>query len=85
MVSLIDLLAALEVRYYVVAIDLNEGRRKKIESIYSAIPVDARGAGEFVAAAPDEAKRIVKDWTGGKGCNAVLEARIPLYVEVFAP
>ena len=83
--SLIDLLAVLEVRYNVVAIDLNEGRRTKIESIYSAIPVDARGTGEFVAATPDEAKRIVKEWTGGKGCNAVLEASNILHVEVCAP
>lgn len=72
-VSLLDLLAILEIKYRVVAVDLNEGRRQKIEAIYAAIPADARGVGLFVAAAPDKAKAVVKEWTVGVGCNAVLE------------
>lgn len=72
-VSLLDLLAILEIKYRVVAVDLNEGRRQKIEAIYAAIPADVRGVGMFVAAAPDKAKAVVEEWTVGVGCNAVLE------------
>lgn len=77
-VSLLDLLAILEIKYRVVAIDLNEGRRQKIEAIYAAIPADARGVGMFVAAAPDKAKAVLMEWTVGVGCNAVLEVSNPL-------
>lgn len=72
-ISLLDLLAILEIKYRIVAIDLNEGRRQKIEAIYAAIPADARGIGMFLAAAPDKAKEVVEEWTDSVGCNAVLE------------
>ncbi|KAF7975330.1 hypothetical protein HWV62_9765 [Athelia sp. TMB] len=72
-VSLLDMLATRKLAFKIVAIDLVEDRRKKMETVYAAIDVSGKGSGEFITASPDEAKDIVKKWTNGVGCNTVLE------------
>jgi len=59
--------------YRVVAVDPNESRRKKMEAVYAKISSQEKQSGAFVVAAIDEAKELAKLWTGGAGCNAVLE------------
>ncbi|KZP26293.1 hypothetical protein FIBSPDRAFT_351234 [Athelia psychrophila] len=72
-VSLLDMLATGKTSFNIVAIDLVEARRKKMEVVYAAIDASGKGSGDFVTASPDEAKDIVKKWTNGVGCNTVLE------------
>lgn len=67
------MLATRKLAFKIVAIDLVEDRRKKMETVYAAIDVSGKGSGEFITASPDEAKDIVKKWTNGVGCNTVLE------------
>ncbi|KAH9915625.1 chaperonin 10-like protein [Fomitopsis serialis] len=59
--------------YRVLAVDPNESRRKKMEAVYATISRQEKQSGAFVVAAIDEAKQLAKLWTGGAGCNAVLE------------
>jgi len=54
----------------IVAIDLVEARRQKAEKIVNQIS-PSNGTVRF--GSPDEAKTIVKDWTDGVGCSAVIE------------
>ena len=79
---MLDLLATLKVTYRIVAIDLVEARKKKILAVYQTLPPEARGKGEFVAASPEEAKKIISEWTGGVGANGVLEV-CPVCSNVF--
>ncbi|PFH53888.1 hypothetical protein AMATHDRAFT_136465 [Amanita thiersii Skay4041] len=72
-VSLLDMLGARGQPYRVVAIDLLESRRQKMRAVHDKIDVQGKGLGEFVVCAPDEAKVVVKAWTQGIGCTAVIE------------
>ena len=74
-VSLLDVLATRQVSYRIVAIDLLPSRREKMKAVFSAIGPSGKGDGEFVVLDMDGAKALVKEWTGGLGCNAVLEVR----------
>ncbi|KZT64642.1 hypothetical protein DAEQUDRAFT_678176 [Daedalea quercina L-15889] len=68
-----DIRAEKDLVCQVVAIDPNESRRKKMEAIYAKIGGQDKQCCTFVVAAVDEAKELAKSWTGGAGCNAVLE------------
>ncbi|OBZ65101.1 putative zinc-type alcohol dehydrogenase-like protein AdhB [Grifola frondosa] len=76
-VSLLSMLADLEetqgLEFRVVAIDLVESRRRKMEAIYATIDKAGRGKGQFIVASIEDGKKIVEEWTSGFGCNAVLE------------
>lgn len=70
--------------YRVVAIDPNESRRTKMDAVYAKIGGKDKRSRAFVVAAIDEAKELAGLWTGGAGCNAVLEVS-PRYARVHAP
>lgn len=71
LVSLLHLLERHKCKQYqVVAIDLVEARRQKAQSIIKMI---GPGDGAVQCANPDEAKLLVKEWTAGVGCSAVIE------------
>jgi threonine dehydrogenase-like Zn-dependent dehydrogenase len=72
-VSLLDMLATRKLSYRIVGIDPIDSRRSKMQAIYDKIPLDEKGAGEFVVKSIDEAKETVKNWTNGGGCSAVME------------
>ncbi|KAK7687146.1 hypothetical protein QCA50_009649 [Cerrena zonata] len=73
LVSLLDMLEDIStITYQVVAIDPNVSRREKCQSVLTSIESGVKSA-QVVVADIDESKNIVKDWTGGVGCNAVLE------------
>lgn len=74
-VSLLDMLARRGQSYRIVAVDLLESRRKKMPAVYAAIDQRDKGSGEFVVCSPEEAKVVVKGWTKGAGCTAVIEVR----------
>lgn len=74
-VSLLDVLATRQLPFRVVAIDPLESRREKMKAVYAAIDAPGKGSGQFVVHNIDDAKSLVKDWTGGVGCTAVLEVR----------
>lgn len=61
--------------YQIVGVDLLESRRKKMAAVYAAIDQRDKGSGEFVVCSPEEAKVVVKGWTKGAGCTAVIEVR----------
>jgi len=56
--------------FQIVAVDLLETRRQKAQSV-----ADKIGSinGVVKCASPEEAKELVKDWTEGLGCCAVIE------------
>jgi hypothetical protein len=60
-------------RYRVIAIDLLSTRREKMQAIYDTMANVGASNSEFRVASPDETQDVVKNWTGGIGCNAVLE------------
>jgi len=72
-VSLLDCVATRQIPFRIVAIDLNESRRTKMQAVYDRIGASGKAGGEFVVASVDEAKAQVKAWTKGVGCTAVLE------------
>ncbi|KAF8635984.1 hypothetical protein AX15_000148 [Amanita polypyramis BW_CC] len=72
-VALLDMLATRGQPYRLVAVDLLEPRRKKMATIYSAIDKEGKGLGKLAVCSPEEAKAIVKEWTQGIGCTAVIE------------
>lgn len=72
-VSLLDMLAARQVSFQVVAIDPVEDRREKMKAVYAKIDEQGKGAGKFVVQDIETAKETVKEWTSGVGCTAVLE------------
>ncbi|KAH9848308.1 chaperonin 10-like protein [Lenzites betulinus] len=76
-VSLLDILAGLEASqglvYQVIAIDPLEARRSKVQAVYDAIEPSGKGNGRFAVASVEEGKNLVREWTDGAGCNAVLE------------
>lgn len=72
-VSLLDVLATRKLPFRVVAIDPIESRREKMKFVYSAIDASGRGSGAFEVHNIDDARDVVKNWTGGIGCTAVLE------------
>jgi len=74
-VSLLDVLARRGQQYQIVAVDLLESRRKKMAAVYATIDQQDKGSGEFVICSPEEAKTVVKGWTQGAGCTAVIEVR----------
>jgi hypothetical protein len=68
------MLATQELRdFRVVGVDLIQSRREKMRAVYAAMGESGKGIGEFVVASVDESKDIVKKWTDGIGCNAVIE------------
>lgn len=77
-VSLLDMLADLKkskgLEYRVVAVDPLESRRDKMQRILSKINVK-----ESTVMVTDilSSKKIVDEWTGSIGCNAVLEVNTP--------
>lgn len=81
-VSLLDALATRRVPFRVVAIDPVEGRRDKMKAVYDAIDQEGRGSGTFVVQSIEEAKETVKEWTGGVGCNAILEVTVK-WIEIL--
>ena len=74
-VSLLDVVATRKIPYQIVAIDLLESRRDKMKAVYAAIDEVGKGTGKFAVCSTEEAKGLVKDWTGGVGCTAILEVR----------
>ena len=72
-VSLLDVLATRVLPFRIVAIDPAESRREKMKVVYSAIDVSGKGTGVFEVHSIDDARAVVKDWTGGVGCTAILE------------
>ncbi|KAF9463023.1 alcohol dehydrogenase [Collybia nuda] len=72
-VSLLDALATRRLPFRIVAIDPIESRREKMKAVYAAIGESGKGSGQFIVHSIEDAKLIVKDWTGGIGCTAVLE------------
>ncbi|KAI0002547.1 chaperonin 10-like protein, partial [Russula compacta] len=73
-VAILDYLARADVRHRIVAVDLNESRRAKMQKIYDALPEGARGkpGDEFVIADISDVSKVVRAW-GRDGCHAVLE------------
>ncbi|KII90809.1 hypothetical protein PLICRDRAFT_39402 [Plicaturopsis crispa FD-325 SS-3] len=67
-VSLLDMLAARDVNFQIVAVDPNVSRREKMEAVYSAIDASGRGKGQFTVASIEESQGLVSN-----SCNAVLE------------
>ncbi|KAG5639203.1 hypothetical protein H0H81_005682 [Sphagnurus paluster] len=78
-VSLLDALATRQIPFRIVAIDLLESRRDKMKAVYSAIDAAGKGSGEFQVLSGEDAKALVDKWTGGIGCNAILEV-IPQFL-----
>ncbi|KAJ4491626.1 chaperonin 10-like protein [Lentinula edodes] len=73
-VALLDALVQKGLPYRIVAIDINQSRREKMEKVYEAIGSDGKGQnGEFVVQGLEEAKETVTKWTGDIGCTGVLE------------
>ncbi|KAI0822870.1 chaperonin 10-like protein [Trametes gibbosa] len=76
-ISLLDILAGLEASqdlvYQVIAIDPLETRRSKLQAVYNAIEPSGKGNGRFAVASVEDGKKVVREWTDGAGCNAVLE------------
>ncbi|EIW81237.1 hypothetical protein CONPUDRAFT_104507 [Coniophora puteana RWD-64-598 SS2] len=72
-IALLDMLGARQLKYKVVAIEPVEARRKRMEAIFSIISKTEKGFGEYVVADIEIGKALVKEWTGGIGCNAVIE------------
>ncbi|KAJ3913655.1 chaperonin 10-like protein [Lentinula edodes] len=73
-VALLDALVQKGLPYRIVAIDINQSRREKMEKVYEAIGSDGKGQnGEFVVQGLEEAKETVAKWTGDVGCTGVLE------------
>ncbi|KAJ3935115.1 MAG: chaperonin 10-like protein [Lentinula lateritia] len=73
-VALLDALVQKGLPYRIVAIDINQSRREKMEKVYEAIGSDGKGQnGEFVVQSLEEAKETVAKWTGDVGCTGVLE------------
>lgn len=71
LVALLHLLDHYECKdFQIVAVDLVEARRQKAQRVVSQI---GNINGVVKCASPDEAKVIVKDWTEGVGCSAVIE------------
>lgn len=79
-VSLLDVLAARQLPFRIVAIDPLEARREKMKAVYAAIDTSGKGSGQFAVHDIEDAKSLVKDWTGGVGCTAVLEVRTVLFL-----
>ncbi|KAI0947545.1 hypothetical protein AcW1_009273 [Taiwanofungus camphoratus] len=76
-ISLLDMLATVGpeqgLEYRIVAIDPVESRRQKMDTIYAALDESGKGTGQFSVASIEHGKKIVEEWTGGGGCNAILE------------
>ncbi|KAJ7164748.1 chaperonin 10-like protein [Mycena crocata] len=72
-VSLLDMLAAQQLPFQIIAIDPVESRRQKAMAVYAKIDPAGKGTGKFTSQGIDEAKETVEAWTGGVGCTAVLE------------
>jgi hypothetical protein len=72
--ALLDHLTRANVRHRIIAVDPNRSRRAKMQKIYDALPVDAKGKSgdEFVVADIADAPHVVQAW-GRRGCHAVLE------------
>ncbi|KAH8073808.1 chaperonin 10-like protein [Cristinia sonorae] len=75
-VSLLHLLAEIHeksgVTFRVVAVDPNASRREKMQSVL-ALPSFPPNIDTVVVADIEDAKGVVARWTGGVGCNAILE------------
>lgn len=75
-ISMLDALVTRQLPFRIVAIDLLESRREKMDAIYAAIDEGGKGTGEFVVLPIEGAKEKIKEWTQGIGCNAVLEVGV---------
>lgn len=73
--ALLHLLRPHKLPFKVVAVDLLPARREKMNAVYTVLDVDIKKGGQFTSASPDEAKKVIKEWTDDEGCNAVLEVR----------
>ncbi|KAF8887173.1 chaperonin 10-like protein [Infundibulicybe gibba] len=73
-VSLLDILSTRDLPFRIVAIDPVEPRRERMKAVYSAIADGGKGSGLFHVNSIEDAKETVRNWTGGVGCSAVLEA-----------
>lgn len=65
-----DLAKAKGIQYRVVAIDPNESRCEKMRKVADTIGLSP---GSFRVSNISEGKKVVNEWTGDIGCNAVLE------------
>ncbi|KAH9480320.1 Medium chain reductase/dehydrogenase ucsI [Psilocybe cubensis] len=72
-VSMLDAVANRKISYRIVAVDPNESRREKMKAVYEAIDASGKGTGQFAVCDIEESKKVVKEWTSGVGCTAVLE------------
>ena len=62
------------VDFRVIALDMNAARRDKLLAMVHTI-YDGQVPHNITVADIDVGKKIIGDWTGGLGCNAVLEVR----------
>jgi threonine dehydrogenase-like Zn-dependent dehydrogenase len=73
LVSLLHLLEHFGCKdFQIVAVDLLEARRQKAQNIVNQI---GSINGVVKCPSPEEAKELVRDWTEGSGCNAIIEVR----------
>lgn len=90
LVSLLDMLGDVPaINYRVVAIDPIASRREKVKSVLAVLTPTATPP-RAVVADIEEGKQLVKEWTHGIGCNAVLEvvgnnSALSLAYEVVRP
>jgi threonine dehydrogenase-like Zn-dependent dehydrogenase len=75
-VSMLDVVAARQLPFRMVAIDPVEARREKMKAVYDVIDLGGKGTGEFAICSIDEARVKVREWTAGVGCTTVLEVRV---------
>lgn len=66
-----DVAKAKGIQYRVIAIDPNESRCEKMRKV--ADTIGGLLPGSFRVANISEGKKVVNEWTGDIGCNAVLE------------
>ena len=59
--------------YTIIAVDLVESRRQKVQDVISAISSCQKLNGHFLVEDVDGAKVAVQNCTGSVGCNAILE------------
>lgn len=77
-----DVVKAKGIQYRVVAIDPNESRCEKMRKIVDTI--GGLSHGYFRVASISEGKKVVNEWTGDIGCNAVLEVGGYIYLPVHS-
>lgn len=84
-VSLLDMLAARQLPFKIIAIDPIKARREKMNAVYAKIDISGRGYGKFVTKSIEEAGDTVREWTNGVGCTSVLEVMFTLFILRLMP